>query len=74
MLPTEVEHKSFQVQQFNEEQSNDSQVDDLTRLEELHEVTVIQSAKHQQAMRNVTRGVLFHVVFKWEILYYERSK
>jgi hypothetical protein len=35
MLPTEVEHKSFHVQQFNEEQSNDSQVDDLTRLEVL---------------------------------------
>jgi hypothetical protein len=51
MLPTEVEHKSFHVQHFNEEQSDDSQVDDLTRLEELHEAAVIQSAKHQQAMR-----------------------
>jgi hypothetical protein len=45
MLPTEVEHKSFRVQQFNEEQSNDSRVDDLTRLEELREVAVIQSTK-----------------------------
>jgi hypothetical protein len=35
MLPTEVEHKSFHVQQFNEEQSDDSRVDDLTRLEVL---------------------------------------
>jgi hypothetical protein len=26
MLPTEVEHKSYQVQQFNEEQSDDSRV------------------------------------------------
>jgi hypothetical protein len=51
MLPTKVEHKSFYVQQLNEEQSDDSQVDDLTRLEELREATVIQSAKHQQAMR-----------------------
>jgi transposase InsO family protein len=51
MLPTEVEHKSFRVQQFNEEESNDSRVDDLTRLEELREVAIIQSAKHQQAMR-----------------------
>jgi hypothetical protein len=51
MLLTEVEHKSFHVQQFNEEQSDDSRVDDLTILEELHEVTVIQSAKHQLAMR-----------------------
>jgi hypothetical protein len=51
MLPTEVEHKSFRVQQFNKEQSDDSQVDDLTRLEELREVEVIQSVKHQQAMR-----------------------
>jgi hypothetical protein len=47
MLPTEVEHKSFRVQQFNEEQSDDSRVDDLTRLEELCETGVIQSTKHQ---------------------------
>jgi hypothetical protein len=52
MLPNEVEPKSFHVQQFNEEQSDDSRVDDLTRLEELHVVVVIQSAKHQQAMRH----------------------
>jgi hypothetical protein len=51
MLPTEVEHKSFCVQHFNEERSNDSRVDDLTRLEELHKAVVIQSAKHQQAIR-----------------------
>jgi hypothetical protein len=50
MLPTKVEHKSFRVQQFNEEQSNDSRVDDLTRLEELREAVAIQSAKHQHAM------------------------
>jgi hypothetical protein len=51
MLSTEVEHKFFHVQQFNEEQLDDSRVDDLTRLEELREAMVIQSAKHQQAMR-----------------------
>jgi transposase InsO family protein len=51
MLPTEEEHKSFLVQQFNEEQSDDSGVNDLTKLEELRETMVIQSAKHQQAMR-----------------------
>jgi hypothetical protein len=51
MLPTEVEHKSFRVQHFSEEQSDDSQVNNLTRLEELHEDVVIQLAKHQQAMR-----------------------
>lgn len=51
MLSTEVEHKSFHVQHFNEEQSDDSWVDDLTRLEELHEAAVLQSAKYQQAMR-----------------------
>jgi hypothetical protein len=51
MLPTEVENKSFHVQLFSEEQSNDSRVNDLTRLEELCEATVIQSAKHQQSMR-----------------------
>jgi hypothetical protein len=51
MLLTKVEHKSFRVQQFNEEQSDDSRVDDSTKLEELCEVAVIQSAKHQQAMR-----------------------
>jgi hypothetical protein len=35
MLPTEIEHKFFHVQQFSEELSNDSRVDDLTKLEEL---------------------------------------
>jgi hypothetical protein len=39
------------VWQFNEEFSNDSRVDDLTKLEELCEAGVIQSTKHQQAMR-----------------------
>jgi hypothetical protein len=38
MLHTKVEHKSFRVQHFNEEQSDDSRVNDLTRLEELCEV------------------------------------
>jgi hypothetical protein len=51
MLPTEVEHKLFHVQHFNEEQLDDSRVDNLTRLEELREVAVIQSTKHQHAMR-----------------------
>jgi hypothetical protein len=51
MLPTEVENKSFRVQHFNEEQLDDSRVNDLTRLKELCEATVIESAKHQQAMR-----------------------
>jgi hypothetical protein len=46
MLHTEVEHKSFCVQQFNEEQSDDSWVDDLTKLEELWEAITIQLAKH----------------------------
>jgi hypothetical protein len=36
---------------FSEEQLDDSRVSDLTRLEELHEVVVIRSAKHQHAMR-----------------------
>jgi transposase InsO family protein len=51
MLPTEVEHKSFRVQHFNEECSDDSRVDDLTKLKELREAAVIQPSKHQQAMR-----------------------
>jgi hypothetical protein len=51
MLPTEVEHKSFRVRHFYEEQSDDSQVNDFTRLEDIREATVIQSAKHQHAMR-----------------------
>jgi hypothetical protein len=50
MLHTEVEHKSFPVQHFNEEGSDDSRVDDLTKLEELCEAAVIQLAKHQLAM------------------------
>jgi transposase InsO family protein len=41
MLPIKVEHKSFRVQHFNEEQSDDSRVDELTMLEELREVVVI---------------------------------
>jgi hypothetical protein len=48
MLLMEVEHKSFRVQHFNEEQSDDSRVNDLTKLEELCEATVIQSTKHQR--------------------------
>jgi hypothetical protein len=51
MLPTEVEHKSFLMQHFREEQLGDSEVDDLTRLEELREAAVILLAKHQEAMR-----------------------
>jgi hypothetical protein len=51
MLPTEVEHESFHVDHLNEEQSDDSRVNDLTRLEELREAAVIQSVKHQHAMR-----------------------
>jgi hypothetical protein len=47
MLPTEVKHKSFCVQHFNEEESDDSRVDILTRMEELREAAIIQSAKHQ---------------------------
>jgi hypothetical protein len=51
MLPTEVEHKSFHAQQFSEEQSNDSRVNDLTKLEELREAVITQLAKHQLVMR-----------------------
>jgi hypothetical protein len=51
ILPTEVEHKSLRVQHFSEEHSDDSLIDDLTRLEELREAMVIQSAKYQHAMR-----------------------
>jgi hypothetical protein len=61
MLPTEVEHKSYWVQQFNEEQSDDSRVHGLTKLEELREAAVIQSAKHQQAMMQYhTQNVSSH--------------
>jgi transposase InsO family protein len=41
MLPTEVEHKSFLVQHFNEERLDNSRADDLNKLEELHEAAVI---------------------------------
>jgi hypothetical protein len=51
MLRTKVEHESFWVQQFSKEQSNDSWVDDLTKLEDLREVVVSQSMKHQQTLR-----------------------
>jgi hypothetical protein len=52
MLPIEVEHKSLRVQKYVEEHSNNSSVDDSIKLEELLKCTVIQSAKHQQAMRH----------------------
>jgi hypothetical protein len=39
------------VKHFSEERSVDSRVDDLTKLEELCEVAVIQLAKHQQTIR-----------------------
>jgi hypothetical protein len=61
MLPTEVEHKSFRVQHLHEERLDDSRDDDLTKLEELHEAVVMQSTKHQQAMRQYhTRNVSSH--------------
>jgi hypothetical protein len=41
MLPTEVESKSFRVQQFNEEQLDDSRVNNLTTLGEIHEAAFI---------------------------------
>jgi hypothetical protein len=50
-----VTHRSgaqvIRVQCFSEELLNDSRVDDLTKLDELHEAAVIQSVKHQQVMR-----------------------
>jgi hypothetical protein len=51
MLPIEMEHKSFCVQHFSEERSDDSRVNDLNRSKELHEIAILQSAKHQQAIR-----------------------
>jgi hypothetical protein len=41
MLPTEVEHKSFRMQHFSEEQLDDSRIDDLTRLEEFRKSAII---------------------------------
>jgi hypothetical protein len=41
ILPTEVEHKSFRVLHFDEEQSDESRVNDFTRLDELLEAAVI---------------------------------
>jgi hypothetical protein len=50
------------VQQFSEEQSDNSQVDDLSKLEELREVAVIQLAKHQHTMRRYqTRNISSHI-------------
>ena len=58
MLPTEVNHKSFRVQHYNKNQSDESQVNDLDQLEELREAAVIQSAKYQQALRKyLARGM-----------------
>jgi hypothetical protein len=41
MLPTEVEHESFHMQHFSEEQLDDSQVNNLTRLDELRKAADI---------------------------------
>jgi hypothetical protein len=51
ILTTKVEHKSFWVPHYFEDQWNDFWIDDSTKLEELREAMVIQSAKHQQTMR-----------------------
>jgi hypothetical protein len=51
MLCTEVEYRSLLVQHFNEVRSDNSKVNDLTRLVELHEAALIQLTKHLQAMR-----------------------
>ena len=51
MLPTEIAFKSLRVQLYNEQDSDDSRVTDLDNIEELREVAVILSARHQQAMR-----------------------
>jgi hypothetical protein len=64
MLPTEVEHKSFQIQQFNEKQSDDFRVNKLTKLEELREATIIQSAKHQKTMRRYHECNISSRIFK----------
>jgi hypothetical protein len=55
ILTTEVEHKSFRVQQLNEEQSDDSRVDDLTKLEELREATIIQLVKKPTSHQVISR-------------------
>jgi transposase InsO family protein len=51
MLPTEVENRSFRVQHFQEQQSEDNRAMDLDQLEEIRDAAVIQLAKYQQAMR-----------------------
>jgi hypothetical protein len=62
------------VQHFNEERSDASRVDDLSKLEELCKAVVIQSAKDQQAMRLYYAWNVSYTAFRWEILYYEKSR
>jgi hypothetical protein len=59
MLPTEVEHKSFQVHHFNEERPDVFRFDELTRFEELHEATVIQAPMGQEVIQRA------EIAFKW---------
>nr|AAX95490.1 Integrase core domain, putative [Oryza sativa Japonica Group]ABA93045.1 retrotransposon protein, putative, Ty3-gypsy subclass [Oryza sativa Japonica Group] len=51
MLPSEVEFESLRFRNFSEERYGEDRVDDLNRLEEAREATLIQSARYLQGMR-----------------------
>jgi hypothetical protein len=42
MLLTEVEHRLFRTQKYNEQQAEESRLTDLDQLEELRDATIMQ--------------------------------
>ena len=51
VLPTELEFGSPRVRNFNEKKSEDSQLEDLDQLEEVRDITTVQSAIYLQGLR-----------------------
>nr|AAN08656.1 putative gag-pol precursor [Oryza sativa Japonica Group]AAP53354.1 retrotransposon protein, putative, Ty3-gypsy subclass [Oryza sativa Japonica Group] len=51
MLPSEVEFESLRFRNFKEECYGEDRMDDLNRLEEAHEATLIQSVRYLQGLR-----------------------
>ena len=51
VLPTELQFGSTRVRNHNEEQSDNTQLEDLDRLEEARDLATIQSARYLQGLR-----------------------
>ena len=51
VLPTELQFGSPRVRSYSEKQSDDSQLEDLDRLEEARDLATIQSTRYLQGLR-----------------------